>query len=252
MSNPTPQLTGAPTRAGGWLRRAWPITAGIVVLGALVTILGPSGGGPALDPDSTGGDGLLGLVRLLEELEVDVDVALEPPGDTDTTVFVPLDLLAEERRERFLAWARSGGSLIVAGQTRFHDREDVGTPPEEMFAPAARTVGCDVPTLDVVGEVRHDGWRDLGDDEGDVRCFPSADGGGWLLLSDLGTGRLTILASADPFTNAWLGQADNAVLATAILGRAPGDTLQIVPRPPAGERDVGLLDLVAPDRKSVV
>lgn len=238
----------APTSAGrgGPVRRAWPIAAGIVVVGALVVILGPTGGGPALDPDSAGGDGLLGLVLLLEELEVEVEVGLEPPGDIDTTVFVPLDLLGEERRERFLDWARAGGTLIVAGETRFHDREDLGTPLQEVFGPAARTVGCDAPELDVVGEVRHDGWRDLGDDDGDLRCFPSPDAGGWLLLSELGAGQLTILASADPFTNAWLGQADNAVLATALLGRAPDHTLQVVPRPPAGERDVGLLDLVAP------
>jgi len=248
VSRPTAAREGDPTPAGsgGRLRRAWPILTGIVVIGALVVMLGPSGAGPALDPDSPGGDGLLGLVLLLEALDVEVEVSLEPPGDTDTTVFVPLDLLGEQRRERFLEWARSGGTLVVAGQTRFHDREDLGTPLEESFAPAARPVGCDVAALEVVDEIRHDGWRDLGDDEGDVRCFPSADGGGWLLLSDLGAGRLTILATADPFTNAWLGQADNAVLATAVFGRAPGDALQIVPRPPAGERDVGLLDLVAP------
>lgn len=249
MRSSTTPLPSGSTRAGsgGRLRRAWPIAAGIVVVGALVVILGPSGSGPALDPDSAGGDGLLGLVRLLEALDVEVEVSLEPPADTDVTVFVPLDLLGEERRQRFLDWARSGGTLVVAGhQTRFHDREDVGTPLEEMFAPAERTARCDAAELEVVGEVRHDGWRDLGDDDGDVRCFPSADGGGWLLLTDLGAGRLTILGSADPFTNAWLGQADNAVLAAAIFGRAPGDVLQIVPRAPAGERDVGLLDLVAP------
>lgn len=242
-----PAVGGQPASdPGGTLRRAWPVAAGLVVMGVLVVILGPTGGGPALDPDSAGGDGLLGLVLLLEELEVEVDVGLEPPSATDTTVFVPLDLLGEERRERFLDWARAGGNLLVAGETRFHDREDLGTPLEEVFAPAVRTVGCDARALDVVGEVRHDGWRDLGDDEGDQRCFPSPDGGGWLLLSELGEGRLTILASADAFTNAWLGQADNAVLAAALLGREPGSVVQIVPRPPAGERDVGLLDLVAP------
>lgn len=230
----------------GRVRRSLPIVAGILVLGVIVLVLGPSPGGPALDPDSAAEDGLLGLVRLLEELDVQVEVALEPPADTDTVVFVPLDLLGEERRTRFTDWARSGGTLAVAGPSRFHEREELGAPLAETFAPAEREVGCDLPALEVVEVVRHDGWLDLGDEAGDQRCFPSDEGGAWLLPSDLGEGRLFIFASPDAFTNEWLGQADNAVLAAAVFGRAPGDRLQIVPRPPPGERDVGLLDLVAP------
>lgn len=239
----TPASSRLPGNRG---RRSLPLVAGVLLVVALVVVLGPSAGGPPLDPSSAGPDGLLGLVRVLEEVDVEVTVALDPPSDTDTVVFVPLDLLGEERRGRFLDWMRSGGTLVVAGPSRFHEREELGTPVEESFAPATRDVACDLPELAMVDEVRHDGWSDLGDDDGDVRCFSSRDGGGWLLASEPGEGALYILGSADAFTNTWLDEADNAVLATALFGRRPGDALQIVPRPPADERDVGLLDLVAP------
>lgn len=232
--------------AAGRVRRGLPIVAGILLLAVIVLVLGPSSGGPALDPTSAADDGLLGLVRLLEELDVEVEVALEPPADTDTVVFLPLDLLGDDRRDRFTDWMRAGGTLAVAGSSRFHEREELGTPLAESFAPAERTVGCDLPALEPVEVVRHDGWLDLGDEAGDQRCFPSDDGGAWLLPSELGDGHLLIFASADAFTNEWLDAADNAVLAAALFGRHPGDALRIVPRPPPGERDVGLLDLVAP------
>jgi hypothetical protein len=46
-----------------------------------------------------------------------------------------------------------------------------------------------------------------------------------------GAGRLIVLGSAEPFTNALLDEADNAVLAAALLGPAPGDRLVVIPRP---------------------
>lgn len=254
-------MTAADTASPPLTRRLLPVVAAAVVLLALVVALGPSPTGPPLDPDSAADDGLLGLVRTLEALDVEVAVTTTPPASTAVRAFVPLDRLSEQARADWEAWVTAGGRLVVADPTsRFHDLRSVQPPLAELLGAADHRPDCAV-LPDDLEMVRHDAWTgfdvehlvDLpgGAAGGDApapadvtaTCFP-LDDAVWLVVRRHGDGELILLGAATPFTNRWLGEADNAVLAAALLGPSPDAEAVLVPRPPPDELDVTLLDLV--------
>jgi hypothetical protein len=216
---------------------------GLLVAATLIT--GPPGSTAPLDPDSTASDGLRGVRDLLTEVGVDVEVSLERPVDISTKVFVPLDLLGTQRRDDLLAWVRDGGTLVVADPgSPLHGLTSGGAGLAGALGATPRRPNCDLEGLDEVGEVLHSGWRGFEAPDGAVACFPVGDDQAWLVVRREGEGTVIALGSADPLTNGQLDRADNAVLAAALLGPAPGDHLVVVPRPAVGEGDTGLLDLV--------
>jgi hypothetical protein len=218
----------------------------LLVLAAVIA--GPPTTGDPLDPDSTEPDGLRGLRDLLESVGVETEVSLELPVDTSTRVFVPLDLLGADRHEELRGWVRDGGTLVVADPTSpLHGLTPTGAGFESVLGATPRGPDCDLPALTEVGEVVHAGWAGLEVPAGAASCFPIAEGEeAWLVARAEGEGTVVALGSADPFTNGQLDRADNAVLAAALLGPAPGGEVVFVPRPPLGEGDTALLDLVAP------
>jgi hypothetical protein len=217
---------------------------GLLVAAAVVA--GPPASETPLDPDSTASDGLRGVRDLLTQVGVDVEVSLERPIDISAKVFVPLDLLGTERREALLDWVREGGTLVVADAgSPLHGLAAGGTGLAGALGATPRPPACDLVALAEVDEVVHAGWRGLEVPDGADSCFPIGDDGeAWMVVRPEGDGTLVALGSADPFTNGQLDRADNAVLAAALLGPAPGDRLVMVPRPPVGEGETGLLDLV--------
>jgi hypothetical protein len=229
---------------------AWLLAAGAVVLLVVAGIVtGPPASEAPLDPRSAEPDGLRGVVDLLEGVGVDVEVSLEVPADPDTVAFVPVDVLGEERRDALLAWVREGGTLVVADPgSRLHGLEAGGPSLAGLLGATAREPACDLAALDPVDQVVDVGWPVLEVPDDGVGCFgDDLRDAAWLVARPEGEGTVVAAASATPFTNAHLDRADNAVLAAALLGPAPDDRLVVVPRPPVGEGDVALLDLV-PDR----
>lgn len=233
----------APRRA-----RRWPwLVAALASLVVVAVLSAPTSDVP-YDPDGVGPEGLRGVVDLLRAVDVEVAVSLEPPDDAATRVFVPVDRLGAQRREALLAWVRDGGTLVVAGTTSpLHDLVGV-TDPLGGFGTTERELSCDPDgLLEAVGEIAQQRWDGLQvPAEADGSCGLLEDGIAWLVTRPEGQGRIVAIGSADAFVNARLGRVDNAVLAASLLGPAPGDRLVIVPRPPVGEGDTSLLDLVAP------
>jgi hypothetical protein len=250
-------MTPDPATATAARRRRTRWIAGVAVGSVLLAVLlaGPPGEpGRALDPHSPQPSGLLGIVRLLQASDVQVDISLEPPSDLSTRLFVPVDRLPEQRRSAILDWVDRGGTVVVAGESSLHQLQPTARPLSDLLGPAAREPGCDPPTLAGVGEVRAADWRgwhaapaDTPDGDGvtAVRCFPLGDDAWWLVAVPRGAGTVVALGSAAPLTNGLLDRADNAVLAAALLGPSPGDRLRIVPLPPVGSGDTPLLDLLA-------
>jgi hypothetical protein len=227
----------------------WALAApAVALLVAAAVLAGPPAGDAPLDPTSVAPDGLRGVRDLLAEMGVESDVSLDPPVDTSTNVFVPVDLLDRARRQALLAWADTGGTLVVADPgSPLHGLTATGRGLAGFVGGTARTPACDVGGLADVGEVLHAGWVGYEVPDGGTACFPlGEEGEAWLVVQAVGEGTIVALGSADPFTNAQLDRTDNAVLAATLLGAAPGDRLVVVPRPPVGEGDRGLLDLVAP------
>jgi hypothetical protein len=120
----------------------------------------------------------------------------------------------------------------------------VAAPFGDLIGASGRSPACGIPALADVGSVEHAGWTGLGLPAGATGCFASGDDAAWLVVLPHGEGILAVLGSAAPFVNGQLERADNAVLAVALLGPAPGEQLRIVPRPPVGEGDVPVDELL--------
>jgi hypothetical protein len=217
----------------------------LLVLAAVIA--GPPATDEPLDPDSVAPEGLRGVRDLLQTVGVQTDVSLDLPVDMSTILFVPVDRLGERRHEAIAAWVRDGGTLVVADpSSRLHG---LGSSPpgfEGAFGATPRTPACPLEALAEVDEVVHADWSGLTVPDGATGCFPIDDEAAWLVARPEGAGTIVALGSAAPFTNRNLDRADNAVLAASLLGAAPGDQVVFVPRPPLGEGDATLLDLVAP------
>lgn len=234
----TAPATSSPTVG----RRTVPVVVAALVLLGVVLALGPTRTGLPLAPDAAGDDGLLGLVRTLEDLEVEVEVTTRPPESVSTRAFVPLDVLPERRRDEWRTWVASGGTLVVADpSSRLHDEQVVAPPFGELMAAVEHPPGCDLLPAEIT-RILHDRWTGYLPPT-DVSCF-DLDDAAWLVEVPRGDGRMILLGSAAPFTNRWLAEADNAVLAATLLGPEVGDTLTFVPRPSPEEADVTLVELV--------
>ncbi len=228
-------------------RPAVAIAVAFALLLLVVLIVGPSAGtdGPPYDPESTAGDGLLGLVRTLEAIDVEVEVDGNPPSDTATRAFAPVSMLTPEALEVWDDWVRDGGTLVVADPwSGFHDRGQVRPGVTEALVADTRDPAC--ARIDPsITEVVQTEWNGLEVRDGDEDCFVVDGDHSWLILEEVGDGQRILLGSAQPFTNAWLSDGDNAALATALLAPEGTDQLRFLPRTGAGGGDIGLFDLVS-------
>lgn len=221
-------------------------TVAVAALVASVVLAGPPSSELPLDPRGVGPQGLGGLVEVLESLDVNVTVSVDPPGDTASRALVPVDRLDETTRDAWAEWLEEGGTLVLTDpDSPLAELTPIGS--DRLFGREDRSPACEL--LPEVGAVRQTAWEGLEVPDDAEGCFPVGDDdGAWLVASPRGDGVLVTLGSAQPVTNALLDQADNAVLAAMLLGPAPGDRLVVVPRDPApGAQEGGLLALV-PDR----
>lgn len=235
-----PAATGPSRRT---LRRIAAVVVGLIAITVGVLLTLPPPDGFPLDPRSATGDGLLGVVELLGELDVAVEISGRAPRDTSTRVFVPVDQMTQDRRTDLVAFAEDGGTVVVAGESPdLHGLATLPGSPVDVLGRTRRSAECDA--LDQVGEVLHDRWTPLEAPEGAVACFPVSELGAWLVVVPTGEGTIVALGSAQPFTNALLGEADNAVLAATLLGPEAGDRVQIVPRGEVGGGDTAIIELI--------
>ncbi len=229
-------------------RRTTPLLLAAVGLAALVLsvfVLGPpTTAGPPLNPTSVAPDGLRGVVEVLEELGVDVAIDAERPQPTGTRAWLPVDALDTDTREAWGAWVEQGGQLVVSDPTsELHDLTRVGS--DQLFGRGARPPDCD--RLTDIGAVLQGDWEGFELPAGAVGCFPvGREEGAWLVELERGAGRLVVLGSAQPFTNGLLDEADNAVLAAALLGPTPGDRLVVIPSPTGSAEASGSLIALVP------
>ncbi len=221
----------------GWAR--WVLLGGAVLLGALL-IGPPAADGEPLDPASSGPLGALGLVRTLEALGADVSSTRAAPGPETDVAVVLVDGLGRAGQEDLLAWVRDGGTLVVADPSSpLAQVSIIG----ELVDPRRDEGGCGLDALQAVEELSVQG---VGFDLG-VRgrgCLGSGDAGSFVVATPVGDGTVVAVGGAAVWVNERLDEADNAVLASALL--APGERTQVAVVLPAlvGGGSESLTDLV--------
>jgi hypothetical protein len=214
----------------------------LLVLGGLLLVAVTFGapGGDAdelLDPDGTGPSGARGLVLVLRELGADVEVVRGAPPPAAATAVVLQDRLGDDDRQATRRWVQGGGVLLVADPSSPLVDAVVDGP-----CPAA-LAGVEEVEVDVAApSVRRSDGR-----EG--TCF-----GGLIATAELGAGTVVAVATPAPFTNELLDEADDAVLAAAVLAPAPGTLVAVLDGPSvAAAADEDLVDLLGPSvRQSLV
>lgn len=245
------ELRGRPQRRTRLLL-GWALVALIVIGTALVIGGGTRDRGAALDPRSTAPDGTRALVQLLERFGARVDLlsGAPRPGDTDVALVLQDRFGAAgnaARRARAAAleqWARAGGRLVVADPSSpFSPRADADDGPTGPGDSRLEPGDCDVAALAAVGEllVPQPSWYRV--PAAAQRCF-SSGADAFVVVQPYGQGTLVSVGSPQVFVNERLDEADNAVLAVALLAPAPGTRVAIIEGSAAGSGDKTLSDLI--------
>jgi hypothetical protein len=214
-------------------RRRGLIAGGLVVV-ALVAILLLSNPTqdryslPSFSPRGTGPDGAAALVELLRQEGADVRVGGLPAAGDDI-VLAFQETLSGEAADDLRRWVDDGGTLVVA------DPGAALAPPSIDDAFTARSVpapgDCSLQALDDVSAL------DPGlpavyvaPDEAN-RCFvdPTSDEqAAGLVVTARGAGLVVALGSPLLLVNERLDQADNAVLAAALLAPSEGVDVRVL------------------------
>ncbi len=212
-------------------------TAFWVVLAVLLLGIGLLSGrqrrdGAPLDPDATNSTGTAALLALLDETGTTVERGL--PADRTATVLLLDDRLSVDQRRTLSTWVGGGGTLVVADPfSPFAPVVDFidGVAVTEVPAVSCRLLpGID--RVDLEGDefllfppVTSPPAEPVPVDPGPggatgfvaaEACF-GVTAGDYLQVSRQGRGRVVALGGAEPLTNEFLDDADNAVLAVNLL-----------------------------------
>lgn len=236
------------------------IVAGIAVVMLLVLRARP--GTSPFDPESGRPDGTRGLVLLLRQQGVDVDVIHAAPAAGDTArVLVLDDRLDDAGRADVRAWVDGGGVAVVADAdsplvvARPTDSvHETALPSTTTSAAGQANVGLGDCTIGALQELRGLYVQDgvFFDPAGAGQCFGDPDDA-FVVSQPSGRGALVTVGDNALWTNALLRYADNAPLATALLAPRRGGTVHILvgDGPSHGVAAIGsgedtLADLVRP------
>lgn len=203
--------------------------------------------GPPLDPRADTPLGTSALVALLERFDAVVELSVGLPGADDDVALVLQDDLDDDQTDELLRWVERGGTVVVT------DPGSSLSPPlaeptgPTALLPDAEPVDpgrCTIGALDGVGAL-DGGLPALYEvPDGADSCYGDGDTA-FLVAGTRGAGEVVAVGGAAFVTNDKLDEADNAVLALALLAPEPATRVRFVDPPlPAGGGDKTLGDLV--------
>lgn len=204
----------------------------------------PAREGPPLDPRSDAPLGTSALVALLERFDTEVQLSVGLPGPDDQVALVLQDRLDQEQADAVAGWVEAGGTLVV-------------TDPGSGLTPPLAEATSLLPERGLVepGRCRVDALSGLGAVDGGTpvlyevppgtdACFGDGERA-FVVVGPHGAGEVVAVGGAAFVTNAKLDEADNAVLALALLAPERGMRVRFVDPPlPVGGGDRSLGDLV--------
>jgi hypothetical protein len=198
------------------------------VVAIVVDAVVPSPSGPPSSSLATSPRGLAAWAELLRDSGRRVEALRDDPSDESlpdggTVVILEPDIVTEESARALRRFAERGGRVIAGGTEPERwvktlagveglEWEDSGPATVRVQAPAPETAGV----TEVFGAT--DGrWTWAGG------ALPALGDGtdSLLLLTDIGRGRVALLADASPLQNRWLEEDDNAALALSLAGDGP-------------------------------
>lgn len=210
-----------------------------IAVGVLVVVLlagtRDRSGGP-LSPDSTAPDGTRALVELVRGTGATVAERAGVPGADVDVALVLVDTLGRDDAAGLEQWVEGGGRLVVA------DPGSLLTPPLAGSVDGVQQGSCPVGGLAAVTAIDVGEAQGFVPSDGAVACF-AGDRGAAVVVEQRGSGVIVSVGGQDLFTNASLGEADNALFAATLLG-GPGTSTVLTGRSLAGSGDSGLVDLV--------
>lgn len=209
------------------------VAAVLIVLVLIAMLAATNRDARPYDPTSTAPTGTKAFVQLIEHFGAEVDRPTSfPPADTDVAViFVDPD--APNRLDDIRDWVAQGHTLVV-------------TTPESELAPEAmtdvtRTPGADQQILQqgecpvrALADVRTLDRGRTGSFIDFYRVPPRAtscfgDGtNAFVVVQPQGRGQIVSIVGAALFTNRYLGEQDNAALATALFAPKPGTRVAFI------------------------
>ncbi len=245
---PQPGVTHARADVRGPLRRARPLVllgVAIIVVGALLA-RDPETGEP-FDPGSAQPGGLRALVLVLRELGADVTAARGLPASRTATALLIEDELAEPARGELEDWVAQGGTLLVADRSSPLVPDVVGAAGIGIVEGAIPADDCGLAALADVTSIRGVGGNVFEVPDGATGCFEANDGA-LVVVEERGEGAIVSFGAPLALTNRWLGTADTALFAAAVLAPTGAEQVEIL-RPPlegsaAREGDTSLADLI--------
>jgi hypothetical protein len=207
-----------PTSRADWRRRALLGLTLAVIVGALWGVGAAAPPPSPYSPSSTSGDGAKALYLLLRELGARVETTGPLPAPGHAIVLVLRDELDDAARAQVVAWARQGGTLVVADPASRLAQAPVafGGPNQPALAPSSLPPGCPAPWVAGVASVDPGPAYLLEEAPGGSACF--GDGANAFAFSrPIGRGVVVSLGGAAIWSNAYLAHADNALLAANLL-----------------------------------
>lgn len=215
------------------MERRGRLAAGVVVLLALVAILVLSSPStdpydrPALDPRGTGPDGTAAAVELFRSEGARVRLG-GLPRDADDVVLQLRNTVSGDAADDVEAWVRDGGLLVLADLTAPLAAEAT-TGPAEVVAEASE---CEVTALATLDRLDPGLPAELAAGPRSSSCFvgrtPGVGEGAGIDVRRLGAGVVVTMSTPLLLTNDRLDEADNAVLAVALVTAWDGRQIRVL------------------------